>query len=39
MRDPNDAGPLDMGMTTLIGYARVSTPDQNFDGMTIIFIS
>lgn len=29
MRDPNDAGTLDISMTTLIGYARVSTPDQN----------
>jgi DNA invertase Pin-like site-specific DNA recombinase len=29
MRDPNDPGTLDIGMTTLIGYARVSTPDQN----------
>ncbi|WP_283848455.1 recombinase family protein [Bradyrhizobium ivorense] len=29
MRDPKDPGTLDIGMSTLIGYARVSTPDQN----------
>lgn len=29
MRDPNDPGTLDLGMTTLIGYARVSTADQD----------
>ncbi len=29
MRDPKDPGTLDICMTTLIGYARVSTPDQN----------
>lgn len=29
MRDPDDLKTLDMGMTTLIGYARVSTADQN----------
>jgi len=29
MRDPNDTQTDDLNMTTLIGYARVSTPDQN----------
>lgn len=31
MRDPNDAATLDMGIKTLIGYARVSTADQSLD--------
>lgn len=31
MRDPNDPGTMDIGMTTLIGYARVSTADQSLD--------
>lgn len=34
VRDPNDNSTLDMGMTTLIGYARVSTPDQNLNMQT-----
>lgn len=29
MRDPKDPGTLDIGITTLIGYARVSTTDQS----------
>lgn len=29
MRDPKDPGTIDIAMPTLIGYARVSTPDQN----------
>jgi DNA invertase Pin-like site-specific DNA recombinase len=29
MRDPKDPGTLDIGLTTLIGYARVSTSDQS----------
>lgn len=29
MRDPKDPGTLDTGITTLIGYARVSTTDQS----------
>lgn len=29
MRDPKDPGTLDIGITTLIGYARVSTSDQS----------
>ena len=31
MRDPNDSSTMDIGMTTLIGYARVSTADQSLD--------
>lgn len=31
MRDPNDAATLDMGIKSLIGYARVSTADQSLD--------
>ncbi len=29
MRDPNDPRNLDLGMTTLIGYACMSTADQS----------
>lgn len=31
MRDPNDTTTLDMGIRTMIGYARVSTPEQSLD--------
>lgn len=29
MRDPDDTSTLDIGLTTLVGYARVSTPEQS----------
>lgn len=31
MRDPKDTNTLDMGIRTMIGYARVSTADQSLD--------